>query len=114
MDNTLSVILCTYNGSQRLPNTLRSLSLQEPHYCCAYEIVVVDNASNDNSSEIALSSWKYYGEPFPIRLLFEHKPGLSFARKCGVLHTKSTFIVFCDDDNLLKSDYLSRTVDHFL
>lgn len=75
------------------------------------EIVLVDNSSTDRTFEIGLeliNSSKFSG-----KVIQESKPGLSNARKAGVLNAQYDLILFCDDDNLLFADYLKIGLDYF-
>ncbi|MBW7957109.1 MAG: glycosyltransferase [Deltaproteobacteria bacterium] len=91
----ISVIICTYNRSALLKDSMRSIMGQDfPKD--RYEIVVVDNNSNDSTKEVvegfAASS------PVRIKYVFERRQGLSNARNTGVRHTEGEIIVFTDDD----------------
>ena len=109
--SNISVVLCCYNSSIRLPKTLEHLALQNlsPNISC--EIIVIDNNSSDNTFELAASEWAKLGAPFPLQTIRESKPGLSHARNTGVLSAKYQYICFCDDDNWLFPDYIQTAVE---
>ncbi|OYX08927.1 MAG: hypothetical protein B7Z16_18900 [Algoriphagus sp. 32-45-6] len=91
----VSVVICTFNGKQRLKPTLEHALRQIFSY--PYEILVVNNASTDGTAgwvkELAiLSDFKGL-----IRVVSEHKPGLSHARLRGVFEARFSIILFCDD-----------------
>ena len=71
------------------------------------EVILVDNNCSDNTAKVAIEVWSKFGNPFCLSILTEPTPGLSYARKKGVLSAKGEIIVFCDDDNWLNENYLS-------
>lgn len=101
-----SIIICCYNSFSRLAATLRHISLQRVTHEFTWEVILVDNNSSDNSSDIAKLIWKELGAPVELRIIFEPLSGLSNARKAGVLNSSGEVIVFCDDDNWLASSYI--------
>ncbi|MEM9977737.1 MAG: glycosyltransferase, partial [Cyanobacteria bacterium P01_D01_bin.2] len=43
----LSIVICTYNGEQNLPSLLAQLRIQTTTDTLEWEIIIVDNNSND-------------------------------------------------------------------
>ena len=39
------------------------------------EVILVDNASTDDSGAVATRCWHKLGEPFPLMVLVENRPG---------------------------------------
>lgn len=106
-----SVIVCCYNSSERLLATLFHISLQILSQDQKLEVLLVDNASTDLTAEVAKQVWNDLKSPFPLRIVTESQPGLSNARRAGVLHAKFDTIIFCDDDNWLSPDYVSLAIE---
>jgi glycosyltransferase involved in cell wall biosynthesis len=106
-----SVILCCYNGKQRLRPTLEHLAKQKVEASLKWELIFVDNASTDDSAALAEALWKELGATTIMRVVRETKPGLIFARKAGVEAANGKYILFCDDDNWLKDDYLQKACE---
>ena len=102
----ISVIICCYNSSTRIKLTLQHLAAQNLDGLTC-EVVVVDNNSTDQTIELSRSTWEEFGEPFPLRVVIEKEPGLSNARKAGVIAAQGEIIIFCDDDNWLDNNYLT-------
>lgn len=103
--NKFSIVVCAYNAAQRLPATLEHIAkLDYPND--HVEIVVIDNNSNDGTSDLARSLWNKLGSPFELSVVIERQQGLSHARKRGIFSAKFDLILFCDDDNWLQGDYL--------
>jgi glycosyltransferase involved in cell wall biosynthesis len=70
------------------------------------ELVFVDNASTDGCGEFVQSLWDELGSNIELQVLREERAGLVFARECGVRAARGKYIIFCDDDNWLREDYL--------
>jgi glycosyltransferase involved in cell wall biosynthesis len=88
---------------------LEALASQKISAALAVEIVLVDNASTDGTAEYATKTWNSLGARFDLRVVEETVPGLSHARKKGIEEAKFSFILFCDDDNRLESNYVNDT-----
>jgi glycosyltransferase involved in cell wall biosynthesis len=106
----VSVILCCHNSAQRLPETLRHLARQETPAGIAWEVLVVDNASQDDTAKVAQETWKACGAPAPLRVVSQPVSGLSYAREKGIAESRHGVLVFCDDDNWLSPGYLRRSL----
>lgn len=97
----LSVIICTYNPNRglllRVTEALRHQTLSMQHW----ELIVVDNKSDSPVANLMDWSWHPH-----CRNIFEEKPGLTHARLAGIKESKTSLLVFVDDDNILNPDYL--------
>lgn len=102
----ISIILCCYNSSRLLPETLKALSLLSLPEGHPVELVIINNASTDDTGKMALREWKRNNTPYPMHLYQEEKPGLIFARKKGLKESRYPFILFVDDDNRPDKNYL--------
>lgn len=103
----ISVIICCYNSSERLSETLRHLSAQEVPDDLQWEILLVDNASTDNTAARARELWQQHPPHHAeCRIVDEPQAGQMHARKTGVREAKYEYIIFCDDDNWLHKDYV--------
>lgn len=96
-DKHISVVIPNYNNASTIGKCL------EAAFSSVYnnfEVVVVDDNSNDNSVEII--------KRFPCKLIeFREHRGASCARNTGALNSKGDFIFFTDSDCLLNTDTLS-------
>jgi glycosyltransferase involved in cell wall biosynthesis len=109
----LSVIICCHNSMKRLPPTLEHLALQKAPDV-DWEVVVVDNASTDQTSDAVHELWKHFGSPAPLVVVREEMPGLSHARLRGMREARYDTLGFVDDDNWLNQNWVdlaSRTMD---
>ena len=91
-NQTVSVIIPTYNHAHFLPDALSSVLTQTRP---ADEIIVVDDGSCDNPGAVI--------ERFPgVRLIKQENRGRSAARNTGLWNANSSHVVFLDaDDRLL-------------
>jgi glycosyltransferase involved in cell wall biosynthesis len=94
----VSVIVCCHNSSSRLPATLSHLKQQETSSDITWEVIVVDNASTDNTSEVAVRFWPS-STPTTLRVVYEPQLGLTHARHRGLSEAKYEIVSFIDDDN---------------
>ena len=54
MAEGVSVVICCYNSAERLPRTLTHLAAQRVSEKLPWEVIVIDNASQDKTGEVAL------------------------------------------------------------
>ncbi len=101
-----SIIICTYNGEKRLPDTLMHLGALEIPNGMKVELLVIDNASIDNTELIVINGWKELKNPFPLKIYQMKEPGKSNALRLGVEKGTGEYFIICDDDNWLNPDYL--------
>jgi glycosyltransferase involved in cell wall biosynthesis len=103
----VSVVLCTFNRSHLLPGALDALLRQSPA-SPPYEIIVVDNASTDDTRAVAgrfLSGI--------VRYAFEERPGLSAARNHGLALARAPIVAFTDDDIRVSREWVRTIVETF-
>lgn len=100
----LSVIIPTLNRSKFLSKLLDSMFAQESVFF-AWEIIVVDNASTDETHEMVQE--KILQAPVPLRYILEPKPGLHEARHKGTREAAGEIIAFLDDDTVLPHQWIS-------
>lgn len=100
-----SVIICTYNGEKRLPNLLKTLRSQQAP--CQWEVIIVDNNSQDKTAAIVRQIQMSWRSDVPLRYCFEPKQGLAFARRHAITETDSPLIGFLDDDTLPDASWVS-------
>jgi glycosyltransferase involved in cell wall biosynthesis len=99
----VSVIIPAHNEEKFIGQTLQAVLSQDyPDF----EVIVVDNASSDNTSDVVSA--------FPtVKLLYESRKGILWARECGRKNATGDIIVNTDADCVPKSDWLSKGVAHF-
>ncbi len=107
----ISVIICTYNRAAYIRDAMQSLHEQTLHKD-AYEVIVVNNRSTDNTEAICQH---YMGEHSETHFTYlsEDRQGASFARNTGARVAASPLLCFMDDDAIADRDYLERIIDFF-
>ena len=102
--NTITVVLCTYNRCQSLSKALRSVAASELPSSIVWEVLVVDNNSNDQTHEVVEDfSCRHPGR---FRYLFEPKPGKSHALNAGIREAHGDILAFIDDDVIVERNWL--------
>jgi len=106
-----SVIVCTYNRADLLAEALESLARMTLPADTDWEILVVDNNSNDATKNVCeLFSARYHGR---FRYIFEKRQGKSFALNTGVAQAKGELLAFTDDDITAHPQWLSELIAAF-
>lgn len=108
-DNGISVVICCYNSEWIIERTLNALKSQIVRSNVPWEIILVDNNCTDNTVYIAQTTM--LGSDIPFKVVVEKCSGLANARRTGVKIVRYRIIIFCDDDNLLCSNYLQTMYD---
>lgn len=98
----ISVAVCTRNRAHLLKNTLVSLNRMEKASELAWELLIIDNASTDDTRAIAGD----FSSTLPLRYIVEPVPGLSRARNRAVREFKGDYLVWTDDDVRVERDWL--------
>ncbi|MGZ3930285.1 MAG: glycosyltransferase family 2 protein [Bacteroidia bacterium] len=103
----VSIIVPCYNHGQYLAECLESVLKQSYP---AWECIVVDNGSTDNSAAVAKhfcekdKRFRYYAVP---------QKGVSFARNYGIGQSRGTYILPLDSDDRLGAAYIEKGVAAF-
>jgi len=101
----VSVVVASYNGERTLKLCLESLQrLNYPDY----EIILVDDGSTDNTSQIAFV--------YPKARFFRHEKnlGLSTARNTGIAAAEGEIVAFMDSDCRADEDWRYHLVGDLL
>jgi glycosyltransferase involved in cell wall biosynthesis len=101
----ISLIICTYNRGELLPRCLVNATSQSlPRE--DYEVILVDNASADNTHAIVQ---QFSG----VRYLYCATRGLSSARNTGVGAARAAVVAFIDDDCVADFNLLAELLRTF-
>jgi glycosyltransferase involved in cell wall biosynthesis len=113
MPEGISVIICCYNSSARITPTLVALQNQQlKKGQISWEVILVDNASADNTAQIAAEVWR--NNPVTeIKILREDKPGLMEARRRGLEQAAFDIVSFIDDDNWVEPEWVQKVAEVF-
>lgn len=90
----LSVMMCTWNNSQRLARTLASITACAVPPGVQWELVLVNNHCTDETDRVA----HHFRQRLPLVYLSEPVLGLTRARNAGLAAVRGRLLVFTDDD----------------
>ncbi len=106
----LSVVVPTYNRAYRLNSCLKSL-FKQSFPSSKYEVIVVDDHSNDDTPKVLK---KFLGNSAPLHVIRNHEnKGSIHARILGVEKAKANVVVFTDSDCILPPDWLHKIAKKF-
>lgn len=106
-DIRVSIITPNYNGEAFIAETIQSVLNQD---FLAWELIIVDDMSTDNSLEIIQSF-----EDNRIKLIqLEKNQGAAIARNEGISQAQGRWIAFLDGDDVWMPDKLSHQINFML
>ncbi|NBC27036.1 MAG: glycosyltransferase [Bacteroidetes bacterium] len=109
----LSFVICTYNRSRYLDESLSSL-LEGSSPRKPVEVLVIDNNSPDETPEVVRRhQQKNRIQNIRIRYVKERNQGLSHARNRGIREASAPVIVFVDDDIRASKTYINSWIHFF-
>ena len=96
-----SIIIPIYNTEKYLEKCLNSIINNNN-----IEIILIDDASIDNSYEICLEYSKKYDN---IKVFHNEKnKGVSYCRNLGILNSKGEYLIFIDSDDTLYENTINK------
>jgi GT2 family glycosyltransferase len=103
-----SVVVSNWNGAEWLVRCLSALQLSARSTRLTHEILVVDDASSDDSVALVQSH-------FPTVRLIRNKRNLGFAESTnkGVRKAKGRVVVLCNNDLVVKTEFLPQLLKWF-
>ncbi len=105
----LSLVICTYNRADQLKRSLARIA--EIRSAVAWELVLVDNASTDETPNVITNFMR--SAPFPVVRVYEELHGNGRCRNAGVAVAHGDIIAFSDDDCYPASDYVDQVLKVF-
>ena len=104
----VTFLICSHNGAARLPATLRHLAAQQVPAGLPWEVLLVSNASTDDTLAAGPRLWTALGAPAPLRVFDEPRLGQENALTRGFGEAHYETMVEVDDDNWLAPDYAAQ------
>ncbi len=105
MTKDVSVILCSYNRSGMLSETLCSFQKLYVPDDLSVELLLIDNVSVDDTTDVM----KNFNHPQIETRIFHASPkGLSNARNRGIAECSGKVLLFTDDDVRFPEDWIPR------
>lgn len=94
-----SVVIPVYNSEKYLNECLKSVFAQT---CTDFELILVDDESQDNSGSIC-DEWK---EKYPdrVQVIHQKNTGVYIAKRNGIKVSNGSYIYVMDNDDLIVSD----------
>ena len=102
-----SVVVCTYNQSERLMRMLKSLRETVIPDNVSCEFILVDNNLDDDKKRFVFEEVERHCDS-KIRYVFEEKRGISHARNRGIKEAKGEIIAFTDDDAIVDKYWIQN------
>lgn len=96
---SFTIAIPTLNGEQRLAAVLDRLHGQVETEQFAWEIVVVDNNSTDQTAQLVRQYQQKWTADWPLRYCTEPRQGAAFARQRAIDVAQGEWVGFLDDDN---------------
>jgi len=98
----ISVVVPTYNRRADLKRCLDSLLNQSFQ---KFEIIVIDNGSNDGTSQLL--------RLYPVKILQNSTKNLFYLANLGLQHASSEIVAYTSDDCVVHQDWLKKIVKTF-
>lgn len=104
----ISIIIANYNGEKFLEACLNSIYKEKNK---AFEVIIVDDNSQDNSISLLKKNLKWYSN----LSLIENKRsrGAAESRNIGVKKSKGEYLFFLDYDTQIKKSWLNEVIQFF-
>ncbi len=105
----LSVVIPAYNESSRLPATLTKVMQYLEGCDYSYEVLVVDDGSDDNTAEVVE---KLASEHAHLQAIRNPHRGKGYAVRTGVLRATGRFILYSDADFSAPIEEIEKLLPH--
>lgn len=103
---SVSIIMPIYNNEKTLKRTIDSLLNQSLY---AFELILINNGSNDSSGEICEEYVKK--EPLLVEVIHQEHSGESHAKNIGLYHSNGSFIYFADPNTVYDKNFLHDNIN---
>ncbi|PKM91652.1 hypothetical protein CVU82_00365 [Candidatus Falkowbacteria bacterium HGW-Falkowbacteria-1] len=101
----VSVVVPVFNDEKRIGKCIESL-ISQSYPKDKYEIIIVDNNSNDGTVEIV--------KKYPVKILHENNIQSSYAaRNLGIKNSKGEIIAFTDSDCIADKNWILNSILFF-
>lgn len=105
-DFMISVVIPTYNSEKTILKTLKGLKNQTYK---DFEVIVVDDGSNDKTIEII----EDFKKEFNLKLIKQEHTGPAFARNLGAKNSRGEIILFTDADCIPDTNWVKEMIKPF-
>lgn len=102
---TFSIVICTYNGAEKIGRTLDSIFAQN-YATRKYEVIVVDDGSTDRTEEIV--------RKYNVTLVrHDTNSGIAKSRNSGLQASSGKYLVCIDDDCTIEPQFLNTIEEKY-
>lgn len=102
-DIDLSIIVPAYNAGKDLNNSISSVINQISDFS-KIEILIIENGSTDDTTEVALS----WSKKYPCIRVMHSDKGVSNARNLGIESARGNWLMFLDADDVIVDGGMER------
>jgi len=106
----ISLVIPSFNEAKRLPEFLRTVTSYCNESSRKYEIIVIDDGSSDNTSEVAKSCLSIYPDTHVIRI--DKNRGKGHAVKIGFFSSRGNICVFMDADGSVSPQEIEKNLHY--
>ena len=106
IENLVSIIMPSYNTEKYISESIESVVAQTYK---KWELIIVDDCSNDLTIEVVKKYLKDYSNIFFIQL--KKNSGAAVARNKGIEQAKGEYIAFLDSDDLWEKNKLEYQIN---
>ncbi|MDR7334836.1 glycosyltransferase [Roseateles asaccharophilus] len=110
MMKEISVIICSKNRGASLEAAIEALSRVQ--FGGSWEVIIVDNASTDDTQQRAARALAKV--PVPSRIIHEARPGNGHGRNSAIAIAEGKVAFFTDDDCIVEPDALNALSKEFV
>jgi GT2 family glycosyltransferase len=110
--NLIAIVICTYNRSASLIQTLTSI------YDCGYDgpkqvdiVVVANNCNDDTLARLTEFKSNHPSDNLKLAWIEEPQAGKSYALNAAIAYTKNEVLCFIDDDQTVESGFLAHMLE---
>ncbi len=105
---SMTVVIATRDRTSSLMRCLSSAAgLDYPHF----DVVVVDSAPTDNSTQLAIDRLRGRLGDVPLRYVREPRPGLAMAHRRGLAVATGRWVAITDDDVVIDDNWLAAIAE---
>ena len=103
----ISIVMPAYNVGEYISRSIQSVLNQTYD---AFELIIVDDGSTDNTFSI-IDELSFLDKR--IRVIRQSNSGVSVARNVGISIAKGEYVAFLDGDDIWMSTHLEKAIDFF-
>ena len=108
MKPKLTIVICTYNRSYLILETIPTV-LNQDISNDNFNVIIVNNNSNDDTAGLLYGFSKQYDN---LSIINETKQGLGYAKNAGMNAATTEWIVYLDDDAKVPKDFVKKAINN--